>query len=95
MKCDGCIHELMDRTKEPCELCMASVLNGGERINYEAMPAKTWKCVVHFYDDYRCYEEITGYHFQGDWLIVQGEGFQDYWKTEDISHIEVKENDNQ
>ena len=91
MSCSGCIHIDEDRTKEPCEPCMPSVLAGGDRINYELVPVKKMQCSVYF-DDHkeRHYDEITDYSFQGDWLVICGEGFKDYWRADDINGIKVK-----
>ena len=88
MGCDGCIHEKEDRTKEPCEPCMASVLNGGERINYKEVPKKTCTVEVYYEHNYEAYNGIYDYRFNGDWLYIEGEE-RTYIKLDDVKRISV------
>lgn len=92
MTCEGCIHESEDRTKAPCEPCMASVLNGGERINYEAKPPETSRVILHFVDMHEGCKTIHGvlnYRLQGEWLVIEADKTI-YYKTDEISHFEVE-----
>ena len=92
MTCDGCVHEDEDRTKAPCEPCMASVLSGGERINYEAKPPETSRVTLEFTDKSKCFERISdvlNYRLQGEWLVIEADKTI-YYKTDEISHFEVE-----
>ena len=98
MGCDGCVHELEDRTKEPCQPCMASVLNGGERINYEAVPKTTYTVTVFFEgtdcNGYKRYEDYTGVYSHrftlDDWLYIENES-KYYIKLDKVTKVQITE----
>lgn len=91
MKCDGCVHEKEDRTKKPCEPCMASVLNGGERINYESLPRQTYTVTVFFEDtEYEGYTGVYSHRFTDEWLYIEGEA-KYYIKLDKVTKIQIIE----
>ena len=90
MGCDGCVHEKEDRTKEPCEPCMASVLNGGERINYEVKPRQTYTVTVFSDTGYEDYKGVYSHRFTEDWLYIDSDA-KYYIRLDGVSKIQIIE----
>ena len=95
MKCDTCVRFADDRTKGTCEKCMAEHFKGNDDAFYEPMPEKKFKLQVCYDSDdgiyYKSFDNVTNHYFMDKWLVVEGIGYMNYLRTDDIQEIEVND----
>ena len=91
MKCNTCIRFADDRTKGTCEKCMAEHFKGNEDAFYEPMPKKRFKLRVCYDPDDRVFDNVINHYFMDKWLVIEGIGYKNYLRTDDIQEIEVKD----
>lgn len=94
MRCDTCVRFADDRTKGTCEKCMAEHFKGNDDAFYEPIPKKRFKLYVCYESDDRSYtsfDNVINHYFMDKWLVVEGIGYKNYLRTDDIQEIEVKD----
>lgn len=95
MKCDTCVRVNDDKTKGTCEKCMAEHFKGNDDAFYEPMPEKKFKLQVCYDSDdriyYKSFDNVINHYFMDKWLVVEGIGYKNYLRTDDIQEIEVND----
>ena len=91
MRCVTCVRFADDRTKGTCEKCMAEHFKGNDDAFYEPMPEKKFTVHVIHKSREKVFDNVINHYFMDKWLVVEGIGYKNYLRTDDIQEIEVKD----